>query len=135
MANYKKVSTKSSDDEIIAALLKKKIKAPESWGRDNLINAAEQAGIWVQVKASLVPDSYKERYGPSQNCGDEFAGLMAGNDVKDIAADNGINLKRWKGKNPGMVRMNLGNVLRGRVKRGEYVVIDGHEFNPEAKAA
>ncbi len=135
MAKSKKVNIRSSNEEIKAALVKKKVKVPESWERDNLINAAEQAGIWVQVKASLVPDSYKERYGPSQNCGDEFAELMAGNEVKEIAADNGIDLRRWKGKNPGMVRMNLGNVLRGRVKRGEYVVINDYEFNPEAKAA
>lgn len=135
MAKMKKVNIRSSDEEIVKALARKKIMVPDSWGRDNLINAAEQADIWVQVKASLVPDSYKERYGPSQNCGDEFAELMAGNDVKEIAADNSIDLKRWKGKNPGMVRMNLGNVLRGRVKRGEYVVINDYEFNPEAKAA
>ena len=71
--------------------------------------------------------------------------ILKGEDVNFVAQANGIDAnEKWgdgriaKGKtplNPGMVRMNLGNVLRGRVKRGEYVIVGIVEYNKEAKAA
>jgi len=43
-------------------------------------------------------------------------------DLKRIALKNGLK-ENWETKwsklpNPGLVRMNLGNVLRGRMKKG-----------------
>jgi len=139
------VNIRSSNDELVAALKKAKVPVADGLDRAILIHMAEEAGIWVQVLASVVPDSYKQRYGAEQNCGDEIAELLKGHDVHDVGKDNGINVDaKWgngrkkQGKKPlnsGMVRMNLGNVLRGRVKRGEYVVIGKNEFNKKAKTA
>ena len=66
-------------------------------------------------------------------------------EAASYARDNGIDADaKWgvgrlaEGKKPlnnGMIRMNLGNVLRGRIKRGEYVIIGDKEYNEDAKAA
>ena len=128
------VSADSSNEDIREALAVAGIATNENWSRANLIHAAEEANIWVQVRKSVVPDSYKTRYGRDQNCGDEIAELMKEADIQAVANENGIDLSRWAGRNPGMIRMNLGNVLRGRVRRGEYVSVSGVEFNIEAKA-
>ena len=63
--------------------------------------------------------------------GDALARAMAGltqADFKKIARDNGV-LDRFEGwtesLNPGQVRLNLGNVLRGMARRGEEVTIQG----------
>lgn len=63
--------------------------------------------------------------------GDALAKAMAGltqADFKKIARDNGV-LDRFEGwaesLNPGQVRLNLGNVLRGMARRGEEVTIQG----------
>lgn len=131
-----KVSVANSDDEIRAALLLAGVALPAMIERNMLIHHAEQAGIWIQVKRSLVPDSYKVRYrelNGEDNCGDDIADVLKGHNPYDVMAQNGIPSDRWAGRNPGMVRMNLGNVLRGRAKRGEYVVIGDREFNAFAK--
>ena len=87
-------------------------------------------------KGSVVPYDYRIRYGADQNCGDTIAQKLTdkvttpeGVDLKaaeEIASQNGVSDKfdAWmaKGLNPGMVRMNLGNVLRGKARRGEEVV-------------
>lgn len=65
---------------------------------------------------------------PSIGVQDEITAALVGKSVEDLAAisaENGIDFSRWDGKNPGMKRMNLGNVLRGRAKKGERVVIGG----------
>ena len=50
-------------------------------------------------------------------------GLSAA-DVKKAAKDNGLTLKDYA--NDGMLRMNVGNMLRGLVRKGEVKVsIDG----------
>lgn len=87
-------------------------------------------------KGSVVPEDYRLRYGADQSCGDEVAKALTakvttanGVDLeacRDIAEANGKGdrFDAWvaKGLNPGMVRMNLGNVLRGMARRGEAVV-------------
>ena len=135
MAKKIEVTQNSTDDEIRAALKKKGIECSDAWKRDVLIYYAEQQKIYRQIKASLVRDSFKARYGASQNCGDEFAELLSELDIKQVAKDNGISLYKWRGKNPGMIRMNVGNVLRGRVRRGEYVILGEMEYNTNAKVA
>ncbi len=130
------VSASNSDEEIRAALLAVGVKLPAVIERDMLIHHAEQAKIWVQVKRSVVPDSYKTRYRQEtgqDNCGDDVAEVLKGHDVYEVMAQNGIPTDRWEGRNPGMVRMNLGNVLRGRVKRGEYVAVGSYVWNKDAK--
>jgi hypothetical protein len=88
-------------------------------------------------KGSVVPDEYRYRYGVDQNCGDEMAKALTakvtdpktGVDLeacREVAAANGVEdrFDGWlvKGLNPGMVRMNLGNVLRGKLRKGDAVV-------------
>ena len=134
-----------TNEELRAALDEVGIPTSESLARDVLIGMCEQNGLWTQEKASVVPDSYKARYGADQNCGDDVADRLKGHNPHDIAKDNGIDAnEKWglkriaQGKKPlnnGMLRMNLGNVLRGRIKRGEYVVIGDKEYNEDAKAA
>lgn len=88
-------------------------------------------------KGSVIPDDYRYRYGADQNCGDEMARNLTDRVTKpegvdleacrDIAARNGIEdrFDQWLARdlNPGMVRMNLGNVLRGKLRRGETVTL------------
>lgn len=88
-------------------------------------------------KGSVIPDDYRYRYGADQNCGDAVAKALTdkvtdpktGVDLeacRSIAAINGVEdrFDVWMDKdlNPGMVRMNLGNVLRGMARRGEPVM-------------
>ena len=88
-------------------------------------------------KGSVVPNEYRYQYGVDQSCGDDVAKALTakvtdpktGVDLEAcrvVAGANGVEDKfdAWldKGLNPGMVRMNLGNVLRGKARRGEPVV-------------
>ena len=104
---------------------------------DELIAAIEAAvAEAAKRKGSVVPDDYRYRYGVDQNCGDAVALALtakvttpAGVDVeacREVAEANGVGdrFDVWmvKGLNPGMIRMNLGNVLRGKVRRDEPVM-------------
>ena len=40
-----------------------------------------------------------------------------------LCDENGVDSGRWMHLNHGMRRMNVGNVLRGRLKRGEKVTV------------
>lgn len=56
--------------------------------------------------------------------------------VKKVAKDNGLTLKDYP--NAGMLRMNVGNMLRGKVRKGEKVTINGKtvaSLGDEKKAA
>lgn len=106
-------------------------------GEDKLIAMAKEKDIVVpllKTSKSIVPENFRKHYGAAQNCGDEFAEAFAENTtgkdgkldmekVAKVAAQNEVDLGRWKGKNNGMVRMNLSNVLRGMQRRGETVKI------------
>ncbi len=82
----------------------------------------------------VVKEKYKQKYSPNGgNCGDALAKALttfraAEKDAFDIVArDNKIAPKQWEGKNKGMQWMCLSNVLRGRVRKGETVLINGEE--------
>lgn len=105
---------------------------------DELVAALEAAvAEAAKRKASVVPDDYRYRYGVDQNCGDTVATRLTAKVTdpktgvnleacREVAAANGIEdrFDVWLDRqlNPGMVRMNLGNVLRGMVRRGEEVL-------------
>lgn len=87
---------------------------------------------------SIVPQKYRILYGAEQNCGDEMAialtayvtdgeGDLILENLVEVAAMNQIadRLARWvnKGLNGGLLRMNTGNVLRGKMRRGEAVAV------------
>lgn len=121
-----------------AALAKKlrdlgvELEGDESKGE--LITIAKDEGFW-DYKGDIVPKHFKQRYGAAQNCGDDVASHLVGCEVEDLqfyAEQNGIDFHRWDHCNRGQLTMNLGNVLRGRIKRGERVVIGGAEWNAEA---
>ena len=88
------------------------------------------------ARGSKVPPAYKARYklrGDPDSCGDDFAKEFAStvttmNGTKpicnvalleEIAERNEIDFQRYEQLNPGMKRMNVGNKLRARIKRGE----------------
>lgn len=105
-------------------------------------------------RVTVVPPKYKARYAnpevnkglPGTN-GSKLAFLLNKLLVKDlgfgqtrvdvamlnaIGAENGIDVQaRWGMRNVGQQRMNLGNVLRGMLQRGEKVVIAGVEIGRE----
>lgn len=60
----------------------------------------------------------------------DHAALMA------VAKENNLPkdlLAKWEKLNPGMVRMNLGNVLRAKGRDGEKVMVGGHKVHIEPK--
>lgn len=102
------------------------------------IEAAVEAA--KKRKGSVIPDNYRHQYGVDQNCGDDIAVKLREKAVRvegkkehvdmdvlaEIASANGVADKfdGWmtRGLNNGMVRMNLGNVLRGKARRGDQIV-------------
>ncbi len=100
------------------------------------------------VKGSVVPATFKAKAGKSGVMnGDDLgaaitnAFLAAGsNDLTaqesariacdELLNDNGLDVSRWPGKNPGMLRMNVTNVLRGIRRNGESVLVRGKSFKP-----
>lgn len=105
---------------------------------EELVAALEAAvAEALSRKASIVPDEYRYKYGADQNCGDDVALRLTAKVTdpktgvnleacREVAGANGIEdrFDAWLARdlNPGMVRMNLGNVLRGKVRRGEEVL-------------
>lgn len=100
----------------------------------------------VDTRRSIVPPKYKAAYGKKEHCGDELGyavselvrdgkGQIVMEALASLATENGLSLDRWAHLNPGQQSMNLRNVLRGRVKRGEEVVVGGAKFGAPALTA
>ena len=95
------------------------------------------------TRFKAVDDGYRERYVHDNNirtesgsasihCGDEVSRSMLGlgqTEVKSVARENGLEEKhdsyQERDLNPGMIRMNIGNMLRAKVNRGEEVTFFG----------
>lgn len=133
---------KLTDDALRAALIKNGIEVAEDATRADMIKLAEDNNLW-KYQGNVVPAEYKARYGATQRCGDEVSEALNSNTrnanggvdlelVREIQVANNINPERWAHCNPGQQVMNTGNVLRGKIKRGEYVVIGVYEWNEEA---
>ena len=101
-----------------------------------------------EAGGNVVAEEYRKRYGSAQNCGDEMAAVFkdfvtsvdeAGKEFCDyrklveVADANKVDVERWGHLNIGMRRMNVGNVLRGKVKRGEKVVVGTRVWEAVAK--
>lgn len=100
---------------------------------------------------SVIPDEYRYSYGEDQNNGDAMAlalkefcggGLNEPLDLTKLEAVVAANKLEerfdvWmvKGLNPGMLRMNTGNVLRGKLRKGEVVQIGQKVWNAATPAA
>lgn len=94
---------------------------------------------------SIVPTKYRLKYGVTQRCGDEVAEALSGyvtlpragkKDIdggldrarlREVANANGLAAKlddyEARELNGGLLRMNISNILRGMVRRGQKVVI------------
>lgn len=91
---------------------------------------------------NIVPLKYRQKYGTPQHCGDEVALVFkdfvtvtvqigeksveqcSETALVEVCDANGVDYHKWDHlKNIGMKRMNLGNILRGKIKRGERVQI------------
>ena len=84
----------------------------------------------------IVKMSFKERYkaiGDGNSCGDNLSKELSAftkpdgkkvnmERVAEVAKANDIDLGRWSHLNAGQVRMNLGNVLRTKVRRDKESV-------------
>jgi hypothetical protein len=97
-------------------------------------NAEDEA----KTRKSVVPAAYKAQYkerGDATSCGDNVASKLkaaildkkaGGMSLAKLAKIGKLNdvdvAEKWGHLNPGMRRMNLGNVLRAKAKRGEKVV-------------
>ena len=100
---------------------------------------------------SIVPMRWKLAYELTKlpgTCGDKMAqafaeaivteeGPISLVELRKIGTANKVDVaKRWGHCNPGQQRMNLSNVLRGMVRRGETVKIGSETFGPvKAKKA
>lgn len=86
------------------------------------------------TSSTIVPPKFRDRYAHNETlkgtCGDVLAvALKKAKDqdipLETIHLENDIAPERWCNLNPGQRRMNLGNVLRARFKKGEKVYVDG----------
>ena len=134
-------------DAIRAELKAKGIKFGNRTGDAKIMELAAENGIETQEASSsrsIVPTNYKADYAKNGgSCGDELATALAelskGDDGKldperlaDIASQNGIDLARWAHLNIGQQRMNLSNVLRGKIKKGVAVKVGKHSIGAAA---
>jgi hypothetical protein len=109
---------------------------------DHIEDSLEEA---TRRTGSVIPDAYRYTYGEDQNNGDDVAlslkthcggGLKERADMaklEEVVEANGIRDRYdvWleKGLNNGMLRMNTGNVLRGKVRKGDTVRIGDRVWN------
>ena len=101
----------------------------------------------AEGKGSVVKAKYKKKYQPTHDTnGDEFTEAFRAATVNDdemvdvnklnhVARDNGLKIMQWMhlknrdgGINVGMIRMNLGTVLRGRYRTGIDIKIGDKTF-------
>lgn len=95
----------------------------------------------TEERKDKVPSQYREKYkATGGTCGD-FIAVALQKVAKDgieslgsVKAENKIEAERWAGMNPGMQRMNLANVLRGRFLKGETILILGKQFDAKHQA-
>jgi hypothetical protein len=129
-----------TDAQLRAALIRHGLRPKKDASRAALIQAARNAKLW-DYKGDVVPAHYKAKYGKAQNCGDSVSAEMVRPNgmsmeehlrfLADVADANGVDFARWDHCNYGQKVMNLGNVLRGKIKRGDYVIVGVTEWNEE----
>lgn len=88
------------------------------------------------VKKDVVPSKYREQYKETGGGNGDFIAKELTRIGKDgvaslnaIKKENGVPEQRWHGFNPGMIRMNLANVLRSRFLKGEAISILGKQYD------
>lgn len=102
------------------------------------------------VKGNIFDPMYRQQYkihkdhkapggGARITCNDEVAKFLLDKtdaDLEKLAHRIGVvdRWNNWLDLNTGMRRMNFGNVLRGMVNRGEFILKDGNLSKGEGKA-
>lgn len=107
------------------------------------LDAGEADEEEEKESGSIVKPKYRQAYEVFDGtCGDAFAdafsvacrngeGEFDVDALRGVATENGIDLDaRWGHLNVGQRRMNLSNVLRGKVRRGDTVIIGRQPFEP-----
>ena len=113
---------------------KVKKNTPKPKRRKTMKAKATKKVVVEDRSGSVVPSKYKKEYGKEQSCGDSLANLLkvacTGKNGKSdygrmqgIMKENGIETTRWADRNIGMIRMNLGNVLRCKLRKEGRVKI------------
>lgn len=121
-----------TNDQLAALLVERGLPVPVPATKKSLVAALVAAGVQLSATASIVPLAAKARYAAhGGTCGDELAEAFAAVDPAlwaQVATQNGVDFGRWSHLNPGQQRMNLGNVLRGKLRRGEQVRVLDETF-------
>ena len=110
-----------------------------------------EAGTPFQVEnGAMVKPKYRDLYKQySDSCGDDMAcalkdatvrvektkrgkdrEVMDEGSLAKIAKNNGIDVSKYDHLNPGQTRMNVGNRLRGMLRKGEAVTVGQEKFDP-----
>jgi hypothetical protein len=112
---------------------------------DYLITEGDLEDEEFEAGGSIVPAKYRLKYGVTQRCGDDVAETLSGyvtlpragkkdidggldrDRLREVAKANGLEARlddyEARELNGGLLRMNISNILRGMVRRGERVVI------------
>lgn len=96
----------------------------------------EAAPAAEKTTKDVVPSSYRDKYKATGGTNGDFIATSLQKVSKDgvgslqaVAKENKIDYSKWSAMNPGMQRMNLANVMRGRYLKGETVTILGKQYN------
>ena len=118
------------------------VNADPKAGLDQAIEAKAE-GKPYSFRDKIMGDGYRETYRPhNDSCGDDVAGALTEatmngdgkvslSALSDVAKANEIDPTKYNHLNNGMQRMNIGNCLRGRLRKGFDVVIGDKTFKAE----
>lgn len=131
--------------KLAQVLAAKGVAVREGATKPELITAAAESKLW-NYQGNVVPMSYKQKYGATQRCGDELSDTLNGatrnadqsvdiEALREVQLANGIDPARWSHLNKGQQVMNTSNVLRGKLRRAEYVVIGTTVWNKPAEVS
>lgn len=126
-------NAKSADAKALAAPLKRGKKAevqvlPKAVTKSVVAKAwkskAGKAGVW---KSDAVRDAITSAF--LAEGGNDVDPKVAARKATDaILSENHLDAGRWEGKNPGMLSMNLGNVLRAIQRNDGAVFVRGKKI-------
>lgn len=93
----------------------------------NLSALSEENFMKSRMKKYAPDRSNKTATGmPSRTTGDNISRMLVGIDrtlLIEIGTENGFDMAEYDHVNTGIMRMILGNMIRSKVRRGEYVAI------------
>lgn len=144
MAMVIKNITKLNQLKLTETLRANGVTVPDGASKPELIAAAAEAKLW-DYQGNVVPTTYKQKYGATQRCGDELSDTLNGatrnadgsvdlEALRVVQRTNDIDPARWAHLNNGQQVMNTSNVLRGKLRRAEHVIVGTSEWNKPAEA-